>query len=83
MSASLNTTMNGTQASVCYSPGGLAAEKIRKTFTYCLILVVSLTTNSLIGNIIYKTKTMRSMLRTEPEKQVYRGQQAEGKNMKT
>ena len=43
MSASLNTTMTGPQASVCYRPGDLAAEKIRKTFTYFLILVVSLT----------------------------------------
>ena len=79
MSASLNTTMNGTRASVCYRSGDLAAEKIRKTFTYCSILVVSLTGNYLIGNITYKKKTMRSMLRSEPKKQVYRGQQAEEK----
>ena len=83
MSASLNTTMNGTRASVCYRSGDLAAEKIRKTFTYCSILVVSLTGNYLIGNITYKKKTMRSMLRSEPKKQVYRGQQAAEKNMKT
>ena len=59
MSANLNTTMNGTQASDCHSPGNLTAEKIGKTFAYCLIIIVSLTENSLIGIIIFKTKTMR------------------------
>ena len=51
--------MNGTQASGCHSPGNLTAEKIGKTFAYCLIIVVSLTGNSLIGIIIFKNKTMQ------------------------
>ncbi|XP_020612077.1 endothelin B receptor-like [Orbicella faveolata] len=59
MSAKFNTTMNGTQASDCSSPGNITTEKNGKTFAYCLIIVVSLTGNSLIGIIIYKKKTMR------------------------
>lgn len=60
MAINLNTlTKNGTQASDCYWPGNLTAEKIGKTFAYGLIIVVSLTGNSLIGIIIYKKKTMR------------------------
>ena len=56
MSANVNTTMNGTQPSSCFNPG---AERIAKTIAYCLLFVVSLTGNSLIGLIVYKTKTMR------------------------
>ena len=56
MSANVNTTMNGTQPSSCFNP---AAERIAKTIAYCLISVVSLHGNSLIGLIVYKTKTMR------------------------
>ena len=56
MSADLNTTMNGTQPSSCYNP---TAEKIGKTFFYCLLFVVSLAGNFVIGIIVYKTKTMR------------------------
>ena len=37
-----------------------AAEKIGKTFAYCLIFIVSLAGNTLIGIIVYKTKTMRT-----------------------
>ena len=59
MSVNLNTTRNGTQASDCYRPGNLRAEKIGEAFAYCLIIVVSLIGNSLIGIIIYKKKTMR------------------------
>ena len=60
MAINLNTqTKNGTQASDCYRPGNLTAEKNGKTFAYGLIIVVSLTGNSLIGIIIYKKKTMR------------------------
>ena len=57
MSANVNTTMNGTQPSSCFNP--TAAERIGKTIAYCLLFVVSLTGNSLIGLIVYKTKTMR------------------------
>jgi len=33
--------------------------KIEKTFAYCLIFIFSLTGNTLIGIIVYKTKTMK------------------------
>ena len=59
MSVNVNTTRNGTRASDCCRPGNLPAEKIGKAFAYCLIIVVSLIGNSLIGIIIYKKKTMR------------------------
>ena len=49
--------MNGTQPSSCYwNP---TVEKIGKTFAYCLIILVSLAGNTVIGIIVYKTKTMR------------------------
>ena len=56
MSANVNTTMNGTQPLSCFNP---TAERIAKTIAYCLLFVVSLTGNILIGLIVYKTKTMR------------------------
>ena len=56
----LNITENGTRSSDCSSPNYLTAEKIGKCFAYCLILAVSLAGNSLVGIIIYKTKTMRT-----------------------
>ena len=59
MSANMNATVNGTQPPSCASPNDLGAEKIGKTVAYYLILVVSLAGNSLIGIIVYKTKTMR------------------------
>ena len=53
----VNTTMNGTQPSSCdWNP---TAEKIGKTFAYCLIFIVSLAGNTIVGIIVYKTKTMR------------------------
>ena len=49
--------MNGTQPSSCYwNP---TARKIALTFLYCLIFLVSLAGNTVIGIIVYKTKTMR------------------------
>ena len=49
--------MNGTLPSSCdWNP---SAEKIGKTFVYCLIFLVSLPGNTVIGIIVYKTKTMR------------------------
>ena len=64
MSAYSNTTrvLNGTTRTNCVSPDSLAAEKIGKTFAYCLILVVSLAGNSFIGILVYKTKTMRKSI---------------------
>ena len=59
MSANLNSTMNETHASDCFSSGTLTAENIGKAFAYGLIIVVSLTGNSLIGIIAYKKQTMR------------------------
>ena len=56
MSANVNTTMNGTQPSSCFNP---TTERIGKTIAFCLLFIVSLTGNSLIGLIVYKTKTMR------------------------
>ena len=53
----MNTTMNGTQPLSC--PSASTAEKIGVTFAYCLIFIVSLTGNTVIGIIVYKTKTMR------------------------
>ena len=57
MSENLNTTMNGTQPWSC--PSGSTAAKIGLTFAYCMIFIVSLTGNILIGIIVYKTQTMR------------------------
>ena len=56
MSANVNTTTNETQPSRCFNP---AAEKLGKTFAYCLLVVISLAGNIFIGMIVYKTKTMR------------------------
>ena len=52
-----NGTMNGTQPSSC--PSNPTAEKVGKTFVYCLLFLVSLAGNTVIGIIVYKTKTMR------------------------
>ena len=57
MSQDLNKTMNAAQPSSCYR--NPTAEKIGLTFTYCLIILVSLAGNTVIGIIVYKTKTMR------------------------
>ena len=49
--------MNGTLPSSCdWNP---TAEKIGKTFVYCLIFLFSLAGNTVIGIIVYKTKTTR------------------------
>ena len=59
MSEGVNITMNGTQPSSC--PGrDHTATKIGETFVYCLIFLVSLAGNTVIGIIVYKTKTMRT-----------------------
>ena len=57
MSQNVNSTMNGTQPSSC--PSNPTAEKIGMTFAYCLIFIVSLAGNIVIGIIVYKTKRMR------------------------
>ena len=50
--------MNVTQLSIC-SHRDTTAEKIEKTIAYSLIFLVSLAGNTIIGIIVYKTKTMR------------------------
>jgi len=64
MSAYSNTTheLNGTKPSNCSSPEHFSAEKICKTFAYCLLLTVSLAGNSFIGILVYKTKSMRKTI---------------------
>ena len=57
MSQNVNKTMNGTQPWSC--PSNPTAEKNGKTFAYCLIFIVSLAGNTVIGIIVYNTKTMR------------------------
>jgi len=57
MSQDVNKTMNGIQPSSCYwNP---TAENMEKTFAFCLILLVSLAGNTVIGIIVYKKKTIR------------------------
>ena len=59
MSTNLNTTMNGIQPwshVSCFNP---TAERIGKTLVYCVMFVLSLAGNTIIGIIIYKTKPMR------------------------
>ena len=57
MSENVNTTTNGTEPWDC--PSNPLAAKIGKTFAYCLIFLVSLCGNTVIGIIVCKTKTMR------------------------
>ncbi|XP_078375554.1 RYamide receptor-like [Oculina patagonica] len=62
MRVNFNTTVNETQPPNCSSLGNLTAERIGKIFAYCLILIVSLAGNTLIGIIVYKTKSMRKTI---------------------
>ena len=57
MPQDLNKTTNGTLPLDCYwNP---KARNIGATFVYCLIFLVALVGNTVIGIIVYKTKTMR------------------------
>ena len=57
MSQDLNNTMNETQPSSCYwNP---TAGKIGLTFASSLSFLVSLAGNTVIGIIVYRTKTLR------------------------
>ena len=56
MTANVTAIMNGTQPPSCFKP---TAKRIGETFVYCLLFVVSLTGNTIIGIIVYKTKNMR------------------------
>lgn len=53
----LTTTENSTQPLICSAYP--VAHKIGKTFAYCIIIVVSLTENILIGTTVSKIKSMR------------------------
>ena len=55
MSQDSNTTMNGTQPLSCY--WNSIAKNIGTTFAYSLIFLVALVGNTVIGKIVYKTKT--------------------------
>ena len=57
MSENVSTTMNGIRPWSC--PSNPTGVKIGKTFAYCLIFIVSLAGNTVIGIIVYKTQTMR------------------------
>ena len=52
----LNITLNGTQSSGFHHS---RAEKIGLTFSYCVLMVASLTGNTFIGIIVYRTESMR------------------------
>lgn len=61
MSVNSNSTINGTrnQPGSCFE--NLVRQwKIGKTLIYCLIFIISLAGNSLIGIIVYKRKRMRT-----------------------
>jgi len=61
MSVNSNSTINGThdQPGSCFE--NLARQwKVGKTLTYCLLFIISLAGNTLIGIIVYKTKRMRT-----------------------
>ena len=62
MSVNTKSTINGThddQPGSCFE--NLARQwKVGKTLTYCLIFIISLAGNTLIGIIVYKIKRMRT-----------------------
>ena len=56
MSANRTATMNGTQTSSCFNH---EAKRIGISFYYCLIFVLALMGNIIIGIIVYRTRSMR------------------------
>lgn len=59
----LNISVNAKQPTNCSSPrGNLKAEVNGKTSAYCLIFVVSITGNFLVGVVVYKKKAMRKTI---------------------
>ena len=56
MSANRTATMNGTQTSSCFNH---EAKRIGISFYYCLIFVLALIGNNIIGIIVYRTRSMR------------------------
>ena len=57
----LTTTANSTQPLICSAYP--VADKIGKTFAYCIIIVVSLTGNILIGTIVFKIKSTKKPIK--------------------
>ena len=56
---SMNTTVNEVQLVTflnCFNP---LARRIGETIVYCLLLVISLVGNTLIGIIVYRSRTLR------------------------
>ena len=58
MSENLNGVINKIQPSGCY--WNHTAARIGITFAYCLMFLVSVAGNTVVGLIVYKTKTMRT-----------------------
>ena len=57
---SMNSTANGSSGYWnCFAQLNFTARKIGGTVTYCLFIIVSLTANSLIVMIVYKTPNLR------------------------
>ena len=57
---SMNSTANGSSGYWnCFAQLNFTARKIGETVTYCLFIIVSLTANSLIVMIVYKTPNLR------------------------
>ena len=56
MSANRTATMNGTQTSSCFNH---EAKRIGISFYYCLIFVLTLMGNIIIGIIVFRTRSMR------------------------
>ena len=56
MAANVTAIMNGPKPPSCFNP---TTKRIGETFVFCLLFVVSLAGNTIIGIIVYKTKTMR------------------------
>ena len=52
----MNATVNGSSCFYVFNP---KAARIGRTFAFCLIFVVSLVGNSLIGIVVYKTPPLR------------------------
>ena len=58
MSANVAVMTTGTRSmSSCFN---LSVERIGYTFTYCLLFAVLLTGNTLIGIVVYKTRSLRN-----------------------
>ncbi|XP_022790168.1 substance-K receptor-like [Stylophora pistillata] len=57
-----NATTNSTATSSIYCSDYSTAERVAKTLAYCVIIVVSLTGNILIGSVVFKVNSMRKTI---------------------